>query len=134
MREPIVTSVEPTIAEGPGDGPAAEAPLLVFADDWGRHPSSCQHLIRRLRDDFRVLWVNSIGTRRVRADSLTFRRGLEKLRNWRRGLSQVDDRMWVVDLPMIPNLENRSYGPQPPSRRRSLAADPRGLGMEDPCS
>ena len=20
--------------------------LLVFADDWGRHPSSCQHLIQ----------------------------------------------------------------------------------------
>ena len=23
-------------------------PLLVFSDDWGRHPSSCQHLIRHL--------------------------------------------------------------------------------------
>jgi len=22
--------------------------LVVFSDDWGRHPSSCQHLIRRL--------------------------------------------------------------------------------------
>ena len=22
--------------------------LLVFADDWGRHPSSCQHLVREL--------------------------------------------------------------------------------------
>ena len=28
---------EPTAAE-----------LLVFADDWGRHPSSCQHLVRQL--------------------------------------------------------------------------------------
>ena len=23
--------------------------LLVFSDDWGRHPSSCQHLIKRLK-------------------------------------------------------------------------------------
>ena len=82
-------------------------PLLVFADDWGRHPSSCQHLIRRLRGDFRILWVNTVGTRRVRADALTLRRGMEKLRNWRKGLGRAGDRMWVVDLPMIPSLENR---------------------------
>jgi glycosyltransferase involved in cell wall biosynthesis len=77
-------------------------PLLVFADDWGRHPSSCQHLIRRLSDHHDVVWANSIGTRRLRADALTFRRSYEKLLNWRRGLAQVAERMWVVDLPMLP--------------------------------
>src|SRR5262245_8337679 len=46
-------------------------PLLVFSDDWGRHPSSCQHLIRRLRQDFPVLWVNTIGTRQPKANSFT---------------------------------------------------------------
>src|SRR5437899_2971422 len=55
--------------------------LLVFADDWGRHPSSCQHLVKRLRGDYRILWVNSIGTRQVKADSLTVRRAVEKLKN-----------------------------------------------------
>ena len=39
------------------------APLLVFADDWGRHPSSCQHLISRLLDRHRVAWVNTVGMR-----------------------------------------------------------------------
>jgi glycosyltransferase involved in cell wall biosynthesis len=63
--------------------------------------------VRRLRDDYRVLWVNSIGTRRVRANALTLRRGLEKLRGWSRGLEQVGEQMWVVDLPMIPGLGNR---------------------------
>jgi glycosyltransferase involved in cell wall biosynthesis len=86
---------------------SSRPPLLVFADDWGRHPSSCQHLVRRLRNDYRILWVNSIGTRRVRADSLTLRRGLEKLKNWRQGLKRVDGQMWVVDLPMIPGLGSR---------------------------
>src|SRR5262245_28284789 len=80
--------------------------LLVFADDWGRHPSSCQHLIRRLRKESPVLWANSIGTRQVRADGITFRRGLEKLRNWMNGLKQVDEQMWVIDLPMLPGLGN----------------------------
>jgi glycosyltransferase involved in cell wall biosynthesis len=82
--------------------------LVVFADDWGRHASSCQHLIRRLRHDYPVLWVNSIGTRQVRADTLTIRRGLEKLKNWSKGLKQVSDRMWVVDLPMMPGLGSRA--------------------------
>jgi glycosyltransferase involved in cell wall biosynthesis len=81
--------------------------LVVFADDWGRHPSSCQHLVRRLREDLDVLWVNSIGTRRVRANRLTLRRGLEKFRNWRRGLERVSERMWVVDVPMVPGLGNK---------------------------
>jgi glycosyltransferase involved in cell wall biosynthesis len=58
--------------------------LLVFADDWGRHPSSCQHLVRRWLDRHSVLWVNTIGTRRPRLDFATLRRGLEKLRHWTR--------------------------------------------------
>ena len=107
--------------------------LLVFADDWGRHQSSCQHLIRRLREDHRVLWVNSIGTRQVRADALTLRRGLEKLQGWHRGLERVDEQMWVVDLPMVPGLGNpllrRVNRYLVASRlRRALA----GLGMADP--
>lgn len=80
------------------------APLVVFADDWGRHPSSCQHLIRRLRDDRLVVWVNTIGTRQVKADGVTLRRGVEKLRNWARGVARVGEQMWVVDLPMLPGL------------------------------
>lgn len=56
--------------------------LLVFSDDWGRHPSSCQHLVRRLLPRFDVLWVNTIGTRSPRLDLDTFRRGVEKIRHW----------------------------------------------------
>ncbi len=57
-------------------------PLLVFADDWGRHPSSCQHLIRRLLPRHPTLWVNTIGMRTPRIDLATFRRGLGKVRQW----------------------------------------------------
>ena len=76
--------------------------LLVFADDWGRHPSSCQHLIRRLRGHYRILWANSIGTRRVRMNSFTLRRGIEKLNNWRKGVTTAGEEMSVLDLPMLP--------------------------------
>ena len=33
---------------------------LVFSDDWGRHPSSCQHLFRRIAREQEVLWVNTL--------------------------------------------------------------------------
>jgi glycosyltransferase involved in cell wall biosynthesis len=56
--------------------------LLVFSDDWGRHPSSCQHLIRQLLGRYQVYWVNTIGTRRPRLDLATLRRAGEKLRHW----------------------------------------------------
>ncbi len=61
---------------------ARRPPLLVFADDWGRHPSSCQHLVRHLLGRHEVYWVNTIGTRAPRLDLATLTRGLEKLRHW----------------------------------------------------
>lgn len=56
--------------------------LVVFSDDWGRHPSSCQHLVRQLLPDYQVLWVNTIGTRAPRLDLATIKRVGEKLKQW----------------------------------------------------
>ncbi len=56
--------------------------LLVFSDDWGRHPSSCQHLVRQLLPRYPVVWVNTIGTRAPRLDLATARRAAGKLREW----------------------------------------------------
>ena len=60
----------------------APRPWLVFSDDWGRHPSSCQHLVRALLPGQPVTWVNTIGTRPLRLDRATAKRGAEKLRGW----------------------------------------------------
>ena len=59
--------------------------LVVFSDDWGRHPSSCQHLVRQLLPRYDVVWVDTIGTRLPRLDLLTMRRGFGKLRAWAGG-------------------------------------------------
>jgi len=56
--------------------------LLVFSDDWGRHPSSCQHLIRHLLPRIPTVWVNTIGMRTPSFDLATLRRAAEKLRHW----------------------------------------------------
>jgi glycosyltransferase involved in cell wall biosynthesis len=66
-------------------------PLLVFADDWGRHPSSCQHLIRHLLGNRDVYWVNTIGTREPRLNLATLRRGVEKMSSWVRRPSCTED-------------------------------------------
>ncbi len=60
----------------------APRPWLVFADDWGRHPSSCQHLVRALLPGQPVTWVNTIGTRPLRLDWGTAKRAAGKLRGW----------------------------------------------------
>lgn len=56
--------------------------LLVFSDDWGRHPSSCQHLVGEMLGEFPVVWVNTIGMRTPKLDWVTMRRAAEKLAGW----------------------------------------------------
>src|SRR5206468_2535167 len=82
-------------------------PLLVFADDWGRHPSSCQHLIRHLLDRRAVDWVNTIGTRRPRLDLATLRRAVGKVWDWlrpRRAASALPDNLRVHSPRMWPSF------------------------------
>jgi len=40
--------------------------LVVFGEDWGKHPSSTQHLIKEINNNRKVVWVNSIGLRKPR--------------------------------------------------------------------
>lgn len=58
--------------------------LVVFSDDWGRHPSSAQHLVRELLPRWKVEWINTIGTRRPSLSAADARRAFEKLRGWTR--------------------------------------------------
>lgn len=62
------------------------APLVVFGEDWGRHPSSTQHLVRRLAAEAPVIWVNSIGMRRPRLDVHDVRRAAGKVFRSRQAL------------------------------------------------
>jgi len=55
--------------------------MVVFAEDWGRHPSATQHLVKRLAHERSVLWVNSIGLRRPRLNRGDMRRLMEKGRS-----------------------------------------------------
>ena len=76
--------------------------FIVFSDDWGRHPSSCQHLFAELARRHRVLWVNTLGLRAARADSFTVARAVDKFLQWGRPLRRVGDDFFVYSPPMLP--------------------------------
>jgi glycosyltransferase involved in cell wall biosynthesis len=40
-----------------------QTPLIIFGDDWGRHVSSMQHLLRHLFPKYPTIWINGIGHR-----------------------------------------------------------------------
>lgn len=55
------------------------APMIVFGEDWGAHPSSTQYLMTRLAEDRDILWVNSIGLRRPKLNPADAKRLVRKV-------------------------------------------------------
>jgi len=75
--------------------------LVVFADDWGRHPSSCQHLVRHLLARHEAVWVNTVGTRRPRLSLTDLARVVGRLRRRRESLP---DGLTVLSPHMYPGF------------------------------
>ncbi len=55
-------------------------PLIVFGEDWGRHPSSTQHLVTHLSATRDIIWINSIGLRRPKLTLTDIKRAFGKIR------------------------------------------------------
>jgi len=53
--------------------------MLVFGEDWGKHPSSTQHLIKHMLSEQEILWVNSLGLRKPRFNLHDLNRAKNKL-------------------------------------------------------
>lgn len=81
--------------------PPVPTQLIVFADDWGRHPSSSQHLVRELLPQYPTLWVNTVGTRKPRLSWADLKRGVQKLFNV---LSASDAHLDHMDPDLPANL------------------------------
>lgn len=64
--------------------------MLVFGEDWGKHPSSTQHLIKHLLTDQEVVWVNSLGLRRPRLNLRDLKRVWTKLHDYLISESKAD--------------------------------------------
>lgn len=87
--------------------PPIPTQLIVFADDWGRHPSSSQHLIRELLPQYPTLWVNTVGTRKPRLNLADLRRAVGVVGSWLNRGNQTEgetlpQNLQVVVPPMYP--------------------------------
>ncbi|MEJ0084609.1 MAG: glycosyltransferase [Pseudomonadota bacterium] len=83
--------------------PRSDRRLVVFADDWGRHPSSCQHLVRELLGSCDVAWINTIGTRGLSFDVELMRRGAQKLMQWGSRPAKESQQPAGVAAPVVHN-------------------------------
>jgi len=69
-------------------GTEVNSRLVVFSDDWGRHASSSQHLVRHFLEHHDVRWINTIGMRTPSLDAYALKRAFGKMTEWT-GLSSV---------------------------------------------
>ena len=77
---------------------------LVFGDDWGRHPSTTQHLARQLGERSRVIRIDSIAMRSPKLNATDARRVWGRLRgNGAPKGAAASDPAWLVrPRPRIP--------------------------------
>jgi len=76
--------------------------MVCFANDWYADPLSKKHLMLRFAKNHKILWINSVNNRRPRLAGKDARRVLQKLIEFRQGLKQVHDGIWVLTPLYVP--------------------------------
>ena len=84
--------------------------IIVFSDDWGRHPSSCQHLVRKLLPTNRVAWVNTIGMRSPKINLYDIKRICEVLSYWFASAPEPEDSQLPINLTVVSPIIIPYYG------------------------
>jgi hypothetical protein len=114
--------------------------FVVFSDDWGVHPSSCQHIFRHIAREHRTLWVNTVGMRAPKLSVGDLSKAVEKLAGML-GARQTARAEWterppllhVIRPPMLPlpgsRIANR-FNTRSTQRAVESALD--RLSMKDP--
>ena len=112
--------------------------FIVFSDDWGEHPSSCQHIFRHIAKDHRVLWVNTIGMRNPTFSWTDARKVFIKVSKMfgkaREPVAPSRDRNITVCQPfMLPSSRSRAVRAfNARSVTRTVSAMMASLGMDAP--
>jgi glycosyltransferase involved in cell wall biosynthesis len=82
--------------------------IICFANDWDADPLSKKHIVLRLAEKNRVLWVNSTGNRNPSASVQDLRRVWKKLRQCFRGCRTASRNISVFTPLIIPFHGNRA--------------------------
>ena len=82
--------------------------IICFSNDWDGDPLSKKHIVLRLAQKNRVLWVNSTGNRNPTASVRDLRRAWKKLRQSFGGCRTVAENISVFSPLVIPFHGNRA--------------------------
>ncbi|WP_395733434.1 hypothetical protein [Prosthecobacter sp.] len=86
--------------------PLAGYQWVVFGSDWGRHPSSSQHLFSEFLGFSPVLWVETVGMRVPQWTMRDLRRSIQKIVDFvsgrRRRIAAVTNGLTVICPPTLP--------------------------------
>ncbi|HEY5952693.1 MAG TPA: glycosyltransferase [Kofleriaceae bacterium] len=84
-------------------------PIIAFSKDWHEDPTSNHHVLRELAKTRRVLWLNSLATRKP---NMTNARDLgkikRKLREFANGAVNVENDLWVATPLVLPLPQSRA--------------------------
>ncbi len=77
--------------------------IICFAKDWSEDPTSCNHVMRALSRNNRVLWLNSVGARRPNFGSARDLRKMgAKVIGFLKGPREVEPNLWVYTPLVLP--------------------------------
>lgn len=77
--------------------------IVCFAKDWHEDPTSCNHVMRALSRNNRVLWLNSVCARRPDFGSgRDLRKIVRKLAAFLKGPKEVERNLWVYTPLVLP--------------------------------
>jgi len=83
--------------------------IIIFSDDWGRLPSTLQHIAKELIKENRIFWIGSLGLRKPNLNLKDFKRAAGKLVNVfskKKSLENVDQRSPIQLHPFIIPFHN----------------------------
>jgi glycosyltransferase involved in cell wall biosynthesis len=78
-------------------------PIIAFSKDWHEDPTSNHHVLRELAKTRRVLWLNSLATRKPNLGSARDLGKIKrKLREFVKGAVNVENDLWVATPLVLP--------------------------------
>src|SRR6476620_7586197 len=84
-------------------GEAMPTPIIAFSKDWHEDPTSNHHVLRELAKTRRVLWLNSLATRKpTLSSSRDLMKIKRKLGEFSQGAVNVENDLWVATPLVLP--------------------------------